>query len=84
VPIHEVDPEVIEAITLGRRVPREASGTPRITEPSLEDYCLSREESLKARELEELIAVRAYAHQAGLPWNAEAWCREQPKGGNCT
>jgi hypothetical protein len=84
VPIHEVDMAVIEAITDGQRVPMEASRNPLITEPSLEDYCLSRNESPKAREVEELIDVRAYAHHAGLPWNLRAWRRAQSKEGGGT
>jgi hypothetical protein len=76
VPIHEVDQSVIEAITNGERVPREAAKHPFITEPSLEDYCLSRDENFKAREEDELVDVRAYAHRERIPWNTKAWQRE--------
>jgi hypothetical protein len=60
VPLFAVSPKEMDAILDGKLIPRRFLSGCLITNPSLEDYALSREESAVARETEELPAVLAY------------------------
>lgn len=73
VPLYRVSPDVMEAVLEGRRIPREYLNGCRITNPSLEDYALSREESAVAKEVEELTEVLRYIDQERLLEIDRAW-----------
>ncbi len=54
IPMHQVSSSALKLIREGWKVPREEVSGCLLTEPSLEDYALSKSESIKAREIEEL------------------------------
>lgn len=60
VPIHQVKPAILQAIIEGKCVPHAALQGCLLTSPSLEDFALSREESVQAKETDELPAVLDY------------------------
>ena len=57
IPLYRTTPKQLESIIAGRLVPRAALTGPLITDPSLEDYALSADESAQAKETDELPAV---------------------------
>lgn len=60
VPLYEVSSKVLTEIRDGKRVPRTALRGCLLTNPSLEDFGLSEEESAVAKETDELPAVLNY------------------------
>lgn len=60
VPILIVSPEELESIREGRLFPRKYLGGCLITDPSLEDFALDKNESAVAKEVEELPLVMKY------------------------
>jgi hypothetical protein len=66
VPLYRVDPKTLERVRTGRLVPRDCIKGSLLTEPSLEDFGLSPEESVKSAESEELPAVLAYIKELKL------------------
>ena len=60
VPLHQVKPAILRAIIEGKCVPHAALHGCLLTSPSLEDFALSREESVQAKETDELPAVLDY------------------------
>lgn len=65
-PLYVVSDAELRNILDGKVVPRKHLLHSCITSPSLEDYCETREESLVAKEIEELPAVMQYIEQRGL------------------
>lgn len=57
IPMHQVSLSALKTIREGKKVPREELSGCLLTEPSLEDYVLSKSESVKAREIDELPEV---------------------------
>jgi hypothetical protein len=60
VPLYHVKPNVLERIREGKCVPREFLNRSPLTEPSLEDYALSQNESAQSKEHDELPHVFEY------------------------
>lgn len=60
VPLYEVSAEEIESIYSGEIVPGTLMHGSLLTSPSLEDYCMSKQESPQAKETEELDSVIEY------------------------
>lgn len=60
IPLHQINPTELQAIVRGKRVPHEFLQGCLLTNPSLEDFSLSKEESVKSRESNELPAVLEY------------------------
>lgn len=69
-PIFKVNQRELEAVRSGKRVPRDLVNRCLMTDPSLEDYACSAEESRAAKETEELPAVLSYIEQSGLERHA--------------
>jgi hypothetical protein len=57
VPLYECSREEIDAVYQGSIVPRRLMSGCLISEPSLEDYCMSRQQNVHAKELDELDEV---------------------------
>lgn len=57
IPMHQVSLSALKTIREGKKVPREELSGCLLTEPSLEDYALSKSESVKARDIDELPEV---------------------------
>lgn len=66
VPIYRVRHDDLMAIRDGRQVPRDFISGCILTDPSMEDFGLSTEESAVAKEIEELPEVLAYIEREGL------------------
>lgn len=66
VPLFLVSPKVMDDILDGKLIPRRFLSGCLITNPSLEDFALSKEESHVAKETEELPAVLDYIKQNRL------------------
>jgi hypothetical protein len=60
IPLHQVKPEMLQAIIDGKCVPHIALQGCLMTNPSLEDFALSSGESVKYKEADELPAVLDY------------------------
>jgi len=60
VPLHYVEPAMLEKVLEGTWVPHDTLKGCLLTEPSLEDYALSAAESVKAKETAELPEVLSY------------------------
>lgn len=65
-PIFKVDVKTLEAISECRKIPREYVLGCLVTDPSLEDYALSKAESVVAKETEELPKVIQYINDYQL------------------
>jgi hypothetical protein len=66
VPLHQVNPETLQAIIDGKCVPHIALQGCLLTNPSLEDFALSSGESVKYKEADELPAVLDYIRKYEL------------------
>lgn len=66
VPLYPVSPKQMDNILEGRAFPRQHLDGCLLTEPSLEDFALSKEESRAAKEVEELPAVLHYIEEHNL------------------
>lgn len=66
VPLFEVSRQEMEAVLEGAVIPRRFLSGCLITNPSLEDYALSVDESRVAKEADELPSVLAYANEHSL------------------
>lgn len=66
VPLYRVDARVLNEIVKGRCFPQSHMRGSVITEPSLEDYALSQNESKVAKECEELPEVLDYIQNKNL------------------
>lgn len=66
IPLYRVSPEILKAIANGECVPRPYVRKQTNTDPSLEDYALSANESAVSKEIEELPKVLTYIEKAGL------------------
>lgn len=66
IPLYQVSSAVLKAVTQGECVPRPYIGKQTITDPALEDYALSANESAVAKEIEELPRVLNYMEKVGL------------------
>lgn len=66
VPLYEVSSKILTEIRDGKRVPRAALQGCLLTDPSLEDFGLSEEESGVAKETDELPAVLNYIREHRL------------------
>jgi hypothetical protein len=60
VPIYSARPGLVEKLARGQLVPRQLVQGPLVTDPSLEDYSLSSDESAVAKECAELPDVLEY------------------------
>lgn len=60
VSLHQVKPETLQAIIDGKYVPHDILPRCLLTNPSLEDFALSSDESVKYKEADELPAVLDY------------------------
>ncbi len=60
IPIHRVPKSRLDAIRSGKAVPSELVSTKRITNPSMEDYVMTADESRVARETGEVADVLLY------------------------
>lgn len=65
-PIHRVQQSDLQAILEGKTVPHEAVQGCLLTRPSLEDFALSSQESIQAKETEELPKVLDYINSNNL------------------
>jgi phosphotransferase system HPr (HPr) family protein len=65
-PLYRVEESILDQIRDGFRVPRLFLRGSPITEPSLEDYALSKQESAKSKEWEELPNVLEYIRKHEL------------------
>lgn len=65
-PLFVISSKQMDNILEGRLIPRRFLSGCQLTNPSLEDYVLSREESSVAKESEELPTVLSYIEQHGL------------------
>lgn len=63
VPLYQCSRDEIERLYHGSVVPRSLMRGSLLTEPSLEDFCMSRNENWHAKELEELKRVIEAAHE---------------------
>jgi hypothetical protein len=73
VPMYQVTPGEFEKIMMGQAIPSVLWRKPPITEPSLEDYVLSEQESRQAKETDELPQLNAYLEASGVKqWWSEA------------
>ena len=66
VPLYRTTPTILENIIAGRLIPLNALTGSLMTDPSLEDYAVAAEESVQAKETEELPAVLDYIASHGL------------------
>lgn len=66
VPLFVISPGDMEAVLEGRLIPAKYLGGCQITNPSLEDYALSPDESVVAKEVEELPDVLRYIQERNL------------------
>ncbi|HXJ57765.1 MAG TPA: hypothetical protein VNU68_13995 [Verrucomicrobiae bacterium] len=66
VPLYRVDPAILERVHGGKCIPQQCLRGSPLTNPSLEDYALSAEESTVAKECEELPAVLKYINVHAL------------------
>jgi hypothetical protein len=66
VPLYSARPELVEKLARGQLVPRQFLQGPFVTDPSLEDYSLSSEESGVAKECAELPDVLDYLEGSRL------------------
>lgn len=66
VPLFVISPGDMEDILEGRLIPAKYLGGCQITNPSLEDYALSPDESVVAKEVEELPDVLRYIQERNL------------------
>ena len=66
VPLFRVSAKVLDEVRKGARVPNEELNGCLLTNPSLEDFALSLDESGQAQETEELPAVLQYIETHGL------------------
>ncbi len=66
IPIYPISQRDMDDLLEGRRIPRSLLGSYLSTDPSLEDYVLDNDESVVAKEIDELPAVREYTIRVGL------------------
>ncbi len=66
VPLFRVSSAELEAVRIGRMIPRSLVNRCLLSEPSLEDYACSLREHAQAKETDELPAVIEYIEKAGL------------------
>lgn len=66
IPLHQVKPEVLQAIIEGKCVPHAVMQRCLLTNPSLEDFALSSDESVQAKETVELPEVLDYIYRHKL------------------
>ncbi len=76
VPLHRVQRRVLERIHAGRKVPHFELRGCLLTEPSLEDFALSEDESRQAQETDELASVSAYVERHRLGEFSRRWERQ--------
>lgn len=66
IPIYPISQQDMDALLEGRRIPRSLLGSRLNTNPSMEDYVLTSDESAVAKETDELPALREYIARVGL------------------
>jgi hypothetical protein len=79
VPLYRVDAGILARLRAGKAVPHSYMIGSPLTDPSLEDFALTAEESGQAKECEELPAVFQYVRETKLD-EAAAWTVSQLKG----
>jgi integrase len=75
IPLYHVKRDVLEKIRLGKFVPRQFLTGSQLTEPSLEDYAHSKQESAQSKESDELPLVLEYINMLSGLRAAPSVCR---------